>query len=515
MADGGGHPSNLAVLTLGELERDPGVRDVFPMTDRRIAGRQLRGRIEQPDTTGPGAEFTEVDSAALEAAQRLRVRHALHLRPVLAPVGMTWIQKAGVQAGLAAQQQQALGIGVETAEGINAFWEREVGQRAPAGTRFGSELGQHAVRLVERDEHAASDASPVIGGKGISAMTRSLASGGWRAQLPPMRAVQFTGPDQMSVVSVADPRPGEGEVVVALRAAALNHRDVWIKTGQYAGLKWPCIPGSDGAGVVTETGPGVDPAWAGREVVINASFHGGTEERAQGGQFQILGLPRDGTLAERIAVPVTQLAARPAHLDWREAAALPLAGLTAYRALFARARLQKGERVLVSGVGGGVATFALQFAVAAGAEVWVTSSSADKIARAVSRGARGGFDYTAADWPAQAAARAGAFDVIVDSAGGEGFGRLVDAAAPGGRIVFFGATRGDAALPVRKVFWRQISLLGSTMGSPADWTAMIAFVAEKHLRPVVSEVFPLARAAEAFALMERGGQFGKIVVEMT
>ena len=114
----------------------------------------------------------------------------------------------------------------------------------------------------------------------------------------------------MSVVSVADPRPGEGEVVVALRAAALNHRDVWIKTGQYAGLKWPCIPGSDGAGVVTETGPGVDPAWAGREVVINASFHWGTEERAQGGQFQILGLPRDGTLAEFVVLVSAEIAER-------------------------------------------------------------------------------------------------------------------------------------------------------------------------------------------------------------
>ena len=300
---------------------------------------------------------------------------------------------------------------------------------------------------------------------------------------------------------------------MALRAAALNHRDVWIKTGQYAGLKWPCIPGSDGAGVVAEVGVGVDRSWIGREVVINPSFNWGTEERAQGAQFQILGLPRDGTLAERIAVPVAQLAPRPTHLSWEEAAALPLAGLTAFRALFPRARLQPGERVLVSGVGGGVATFALQFAVAAGAQVWVTSGSPAKIARAVAMGAKGGFDYNATDWPAQAAAQVGGgFDVIVDSAGGEGFGRLIDAAVSGGRIVFFGATRGDAQLPVRKVFWRQISLLGTTMGSPADWAAMTAFVAEKRIRPVVSEVFPLARAADAFALMERGGQFGKIVV---
>jgi len=171
--------------------------------------------------------------------------------------------------------------------------------------------------------------------------------------------------------------------------------------------------------------------------------------------------------------------------------------------------------VLVSGIGGGVALFALQFAVAAGADVWVTSSSAEKIARAVALGAKGGFDYRDPNWAAEAVKAPGGFDVVIDSAAGEGFGRLIDATVSGGRIVFYGATRGDAALPVRKVFWRQISLLGSTMGSPADWSAMNAFVAEKRIRPIVSEVFPLARAAEAFALMERGGQFGKIVVEMT
>jgi NADPH:quinone reductase-like Zn-dependent oxidoreductase len=330
-----------------------------------------------------------------------------------------------------------------------------------------------------------------------------------------MQALTLTAVNEMKLAEVADPVPAAGEVAVALRAAALNHRDVWIKQGQYAGLKWPCIPGSDGAGVVCAAGAGVDPAWLGRPVVINPSFNWGADERAQGGEFSILGLPRDGTLAEQIAVPVAQLAAKPAHLDWHGAAALPLAGLTAYRALFSRAHLQAGERVLVSGIGGGVALLALQFAVAHGARVWVTSSSPEKIARAVALGAAGGFDYRDAGWAAAAAKATGGFDAIVESAGGAGFEQLIDAAAPGGRIVFFGATRGNPpALPMRKVFWRQLSLLGTTMGSPADWAAMMAFVARHHLRPAVSEVFPLARAAEAFALMERGGQFGKIVVEI-
>jgi len=171
--------------------------------------------------------------------------------------------------------------------------------------------------------------------------------------------------------------------------------------------------------------------------------------------------------------------------------------------------------VLVTGIGGGVALFALQFAVETGADVWVTSSSEEKIARAVALGAKGGLNYTQAGWAAAAVKAVGQFDVIVDSAGGDGFGDLLDLAAPGGRIVFNGATRGNpSGLALRKIFWRQLSLLGTTMGSPADWSALMAFVALHRLRPVVSEVFPFERGPEAFALMERGGQFGKIVVRM-
>jgi len=331
-----------------------------------------------------------------------------------------------------------------------------------------------------------------------------------------MQALTFTAATEITFTTAPEPQPAAGEAVVAIRAAALNHRDVWIKTGQYAGLKWPCQPGSDGAGVVMAVGDGVDAAWIGREVVINPSFDWGSDEQTQGPNFTILGLPRAGTLAEKISVPVAQLSAKPAHLSWEEAAALPLAGLTAYRAVFARARLRAGERVLVTGIGSGVAWFALQFAVVCGADVWVTSSSAEKIAKAIALGAKGGFHYTRAGWAVEATKIAGMFDVIVDSAGGAGFGDLIDLAAPGGRIVFFGGTRGNGpALPLRKIFWRQLSLLGTTMGSPANWSAMMEFVALHRVRPVVSEVFPLARAAEAFALMERGGQCGKIVVRIS
>src|ERR1035438_5307130 len=315
-----------------------------------------------------------------------------------------------------------------------------------------------------------------------------------------MRAIRIEAVGRVAVSEVPDPRPGPGEAVVELRAAALNHRDVWIKLGQYAGLQYPSIPGSDGAGGVA---PGADASWVGREVVINPAFDWGPSEGAQGPDFTILGLPRAGTLAGAISVPVSQLALKPAHLAWEEAAALPLAGLTAWRALMSRARLAPGERLLVTGIGGGVALLALQFAVASGNETWVTSSSDDKIARAVAMGARGGFRYDRGGWAAGAARAPGLFDVIVDSAGGPGFADLIDLAAPGGRIAFCGATRGSVPeIALRKVFWRQISLLGTTMGSPADWSAMTAFVANRRLRPVVSGVFPLDRGAEAF---ERSG----------
>jgi zinc-binding alcohol dehydrogenase/oxidoreductase len=328
-----------------------------------------------------------------------------------------------------------------------------------------------------------------------------------------MRAFQIEAIGKVGFTDVRDPVPQAGEALVELRAAALNHRDVWIKKGQYAGLKFPCIPGSDGAGVVSAVGAGADASWIGREVVINPGFDWGPSEAAQGPNFTILGLPRDGTLADKVAVPAAQLSPKPAPMSFEEAAALPLSGLTAWRALVSRARMGQGDRVLVTGIGGGGALFALQFAVSSGNEVWVTSSSDEKIARAVELGARGGFRYDRDGWAAEAARAPGHFDVIIDSAGGAGFGSLIDVAAPGGRIAFFGATRGNLPeLVLRKVFWKQLSILGTSMGSAADWRAMTSFVDRHALRPVVSDVFPFARAAEAFELMERGGQFGKIVV---
>jgi zinc-binding alcohol dehydrogenase/oxidoreductase len=310
-------------------------------------------------------------------------------------------------------------------------------------------------------------------------------------------------------------KAASGEVVVHLKAAALNRRDYWITQGMYPGIKTPIVLGSDGAGVVTQTGDGVDRTWQDTAVIVNPALDWGNSQSAQSNEFTILGLPRDGTFATEIVVPATQLHPKPEHLIWHDAAALPLAGLTAFRALFSQGTLQSGETLLITGIGGGVATFALQFAVAAGAKVWVTSSSAHKIERAVKLGAEGGFDYRSDSWAKECAALAGLPDLIVDSAGGPGYRSLLELAAPGGRIVNYGATAGPPEkVDLFKVFWKQLRLQGSTMGSPANFAAMIEFIEKHNITPVIDAIFPLADGNRALEQMRTSPQFGKYVLDI-
>lgn len=331
-----------------------------------------------------------------------------------------------------------------------------------------------------------------------------------------MKAAVLEGVEKPLVIKqVADPVPAAGFVRVRLQAAALNHRDLWIQKGRYSGLKFPIILGSDGTGVVEAVGAEADDDWLDRPVIINPSLAWGSDSQAQGTGFRILGLPDDGTFAEAIAVPVMNLVPRPAHLGMEHAAALPLAGLTAWRALFARGQLRGGETVLITGIGGGVALLALQFALAAGATVYVTSGSTEKLMQARTLGAAGGASYRDADWAAQLRRRAGLFDLIVDGAMGEGFAQLIELTRPGGRIAFYGATAGNPpGFDARKVFFRQISLLGTTMGSPADFAAMVRLVEARHIVPVIDTLLPLERAEQALRRMESAAQFGKIVLTL-
>ncbi len=319
----------------------------------------------------------------------------------------------------------------------------------------------------------------------------------------------------LQLIDAETPQPGPGEVIVRLHAAGLNHRDVWVQKGLYPGMRVPVIPGSDGAGVVSEVGEGVRTSWLGRHVVINPALDWGDNPRFYGRTFRILGMPENGTFAEFVKVGVKYLHPKPEHLSFEEAATLPLGALTAWRALFSRGRLRSGERVLISGVGGGVALLALQLAVAAGADVWVTSGSDEKLERAKTLGAMGGANYRTPKWEKTLVAQMGGFDLILDSAGGSGFASLVDAAAPGGRIVTYGGTLGNIPeLVLPKVFFKQLDILGTTMGTEAEFSDMIQFVESRQLRPVVDQVLPLDEAEAALRLLEKGEQFGKLVLKI-
>jgi NADPH:quinone reductase-like Zn-dependent oxidoreductase len=328
---------------------------------------------------------------------------------------------------------------------------------------------------------------------------------------------ELGGPEKLLLEEVPDPQPGPGEVVVKLHAAALNHRDQWIRYGQYAGINLPIILGSDGAGVVHSTGEGVDSAWLGRAVIINPSLDWGENEAAQSKKYRILGLPDAGTYAEFIKVPAENLVAKPDHLSFEESAALPLAGLTAYRAVVTRAQVKAGETVLVTGIGGGVATFALQIAKALGAKVIVTSGSDEKLQKARQLGADGGANYKTQDWAKEITALTDGTgpDIVIDSAGNGTLETAVKIAKPAGRIVFYGATNGLAPnLDLRRIFFKQLNLLGSTMGNPREFAALVQLYQDQHLRPAVDHIFPFAQVTAAHARMEEASQFGKIVLKI-
>ncbi|WP_462266928.1 zinc-binding dehydrogenase [Mucilaginibacter sp.] len=329
-----------------------------------------------------------------------------------------------------------------------------------------------------------------------------------------MKAVVLTGKNQpLALQEVDNPAIGPGEVLVQIKAAALNRRDYWITVGQYAGIKYPSILGSDGSGIVVEAADEAGQAWLNKEVIINPGHNWGEHDEYQGTDFKILGLPEDGTLAEYIKVKAEYLAEKPAHLNWEQAAAIPLAGLTAYRALFTQGKIKKGDKVLISGVGAGTGTFALQWAVAAGCQVFVTSGSGEKIERARHLGAAAGVSYKAQDWAAQLKELAGGFDVIIDSALGQGFAQLIDLCNPGARIVFFGGTAGNIPeLNGRVIFWKQLQILGTTMGTAAEFVAMVNLVNEHQLVPAIDEVFPMAQAQQALDKMAGSAQFGKLIL---
>lgn len=344
--------------------------------------------------------------------------------------------------------------------------------------------------------------------------TTQLSHPAAKAMNTTMQAVVFQSKDQpLAIKEVAKPTPGNGELLIRLEYAALNHLDLWIWKEET--LEKPVIPGSDGSGIVVGVGEGVPLEWLGKEVVINPSLHWGNDETVFSDRYEILGNPTNGTFAEYITIPETYVHEKPLHLHLKQAAALPLAGLTAYRALFTKARLKCSDKVLVTGIGGGAALFLLQMAVATGASVYVTSSSERKIEQAKLLGAKGGFNYTDANWVAKAKAEAGGFDVIVDSAGGNGFAQLTEVANAGARMVLFGRTAGNINnLRPGVIYNKQLQIMGTVMGTSSEFRAMLAFYSQHRLQPVLDKEFCLEEIQQAANFMEQGKHFGKIILKI-
>jgi zinc-binding alcohol dehydrogenase/oxidoreductase len=316
---------------------------------------------------------------------------------------------------------------------------------------------------------------------------------------------QFGAADVLRPREISSPTAQPGWVTVELRASALNWHDVLVRQGRY-NSPLPHIIGADGAGVRTDTG---------EEVLVMPSLNWGDREEAPARGWEILGDFTAGTYAETVNVPANCVAPKPRRLSWAEAAALPLVGLTTYRALFSRGRLQRGESMLVVGAGGGIATMAVALAVAAGASITVTSSSTDTIARAVAAGARDGVLHSEDSWPelAKAASPEGAgFDLILDPVGR--WTESVRALRPGGRMVVLGANAAQtAAMDIRSFYFGQFDLLGTTMGSSRDFAGLLQMMDQCAVSPLpIDREFALDEAAAAHQYLESGRTFGKCVL---
>jgi zinc-binding alcohol dehydrogenase/oxidoreductase len=317
------------------------------------------------------------------------------------------------------------------------------------------------------------------------------------------------GPEVLRYEDAPDPTPGPGEVLVELRAASLNHLDLWVRKGLPSVPK-PRILGADGAGVMAGLGEGVDGFAGGERVVINPGIE-------HGERITVIGEHTDGTHAELIAVPAGQVYAIPDELSFEEAAAFPLVFETAHRMLVTRAGLRPGEWVLVWGVGGGVATAALAIAKALGARVLATSSSEEKLERARELGADGVVNHATGDVRAVVKEVTGGpgVDVVVEHVGEATWATSLAAVRPRGRVVVCGATTGpNPPAQLHRVWWKQLDVLGSTMGTRADFEAVLELVLSGRARPVVDAVFPLAQARAAHERLEAGEQLGKIVLRI-
>jgi zinc-binding alcohol dehydrogenase/oxidoreductase len=315
------------------------------------------------------------------------------------------------------------------------------------------------------------------------------------------------GPEVLKLEEVEDPVAGAGEVLIRLHAASLNHLDIWMRRGLPSVPK-PRILGADGAGVVESVGEGADSISPGDRVLINPGLDDGA---------RIVGEHMDGTHAELISVPAENVYPVPDGLSFEEAAAFPLVFETAYRMLVTKARLREGEWVLVWGVGSGVGSASFVIAKALGARTLVTSSSAEKLERARELGAEAVVNHAEDDVAAAVKEATGGsgVDVVVEHVGEATWKTSLQAAGTNARVVVCGATSGpNPPAQLHRIWWKQLEIYGSTMGTREDFEGVYELVARGKVKPIVDRVFPLAEAAAAHEYLEEGRQFGKVILSI-
>ena len=309
-----------------------------------------------------------------------------------------------------------------------------------------------------------------------------------------------------------EPEAKSGEVVVRLKTAGINRRDLGLLK-RYGDNPEALVIGSDGAGIIESVGEGVADFTEGDEVIINPALRWFANSDAPPAEFDILGMPDHGTFAEKIAISAEQIEHKPAHMSWEEAGSLVLPALTGYRALFTKGQLEKGQTLFIPGAGSGVATFLIQYAKNAGARVIVTSRSEEKREHALRIGADRAI-ATDSNWVKELADET--VDLVIDSVGGATFNRSLEVLKKGGRIVIFGATTADNVdFNLRSFFYGQYQLFGSTMGCRDELRDLIAHMEQFETHPVVDQVFALDKAQEAFDYLASGKQFGKVVLRIS
>ncbi|WP_052654680.1 zinc-binding dehydrogenase [Planococcus massiliensis] len=316
---------------------------------------------------------------------------------------------------------------------------------------------------------------------------------------------------ELRLKEMEEPKAKRGEVVVALCTAGLNRRDLGLPK-RWGNKPEALIIGSDGAGVIESVGEGVKDFKVGDEVIINPALRWYDNSAAPPKGFDILGMPDHGTFAEKIALSAEQVEKKPAHLSWEEAGSLALAGLTGFRALFTKGGTLAGDTLFIPGAGGGVATYLIQYAKNIGARVIVTSQSEEKRKRALELGADRAIDSNS-DWEKELADET--IDLVIDSVGRATFNRSLEVLKPGGRIVIFGATTEDNVdFNLRKFFYGQYQLFGSTMGSREELRNLLLHIEKFDMHPIVDRVFELEEAQQAFDYLAEGKQFGKVVLKI-